>query len=149
MDVNTDDLSAFLNRAWENAKNEANTLPGQLLIEQQAAINYIATGSLSTVGKNSTSQSYGGYNPGNLTHRQITEIFTILIRKEKECRNHIIACAERDDVTIPADFDLDPAVKDLIERALGVGSEATRIPDIRDLRIPLCRPACTTTEVCA
>lgn len=140
MDVNTDDISAFLNLAWQKAGDAANTLPAQLLAEQQAALAFVTAGSLATVSKNSTSQSYAFYGPGTFTHRQITSIFTKLIRVEKETRNAILKAALRDGVTIAADFDLDPAVKDIMERYFGISTEATQLPDITELRFPKCSP---------
>lgn len=139
---NTEDLAAFLNRAWQNAQDGANTLPAQLLSEQQAAVNYIATGSIGSVGKNSANQTYAFYAARTLTHVEITRLWTRLIRQEKEVRNYILKCATRDGVTIATDFDLDPAVKDLLERVLGVSTEATAIPDIRLIRVPLCPEVC-------
>ena len=139
MDVNTDDLSAFLNLAWQNAKEGANTLSEQLLAEQQKAVSLLASGSVSSVGKNSASQSYGGYNPGNLTHRQITNIFTTLIRYYQTVKEKIIYEAEVAAIALDETFDFDQPIYDLLTRYFQVSTQAARLPDISDLRIPLDR----------
>jgi hypothetical protein len=138
VDVNTDDLSAFLNLAWQKAGDAANTLPEQLLKEQQAALTLIATGSVATVAKNSTSQSYGFYGPGNLTHRQITAIFTTLIRYYQTVKDKIIWAAAQSAVALDATFDFDQPIYDLLTKYFQVSTSAAVLPDITDLRFSPC-----------
>lgn len=138
MDVNTDDLSAFLNLAWQKAGDSANTLPGQLLAEQQAALAFVTAGSLSTVSKNSTSQSYAFYGPGTFTHRQITAIFTTLIRQYQAMKDKIICAAANADVTLETDYDFDRPIYDLLVKYFQVSTASPQIPDIREMRIPIC-----------
>lgn len=147
MDVNTDDLEAFLNLAWQNAQDGANTLPAQLLAEQQAALALLAKGSVQSVGKNSTSQSYGYYGPGNLTHRQITNAFTTLRRFYQVVKDKIVAAFATAGITIPDGFDYDQPVYDQLVKYFQVTAEADRLPDISQLRYPT---ACLTGgAVCA
>ncbi len=149
MDYTTEELQAFLNRAWLNASVDANSLPEQLLTEQQAALNFIASvGSLSHVSKNSTSQAYGGYNPGNLTMRQIVNLWTRLIEIYDDTKAAIVAAFATASIDIPDGFDFDPDVFAQMKNRLRVAGQADKMPDIRDLRVPLSRTA-TTEEVCA
>lgn len=137
MDVNTDDLSAFLTRAWNNAQETANTLLPQLEAEQQQALTMLASGSVASLSKNTASQSYGGYNPGNLTHRQITNIFTTLIRQYQTLKDKLTCAIEAsDDFTegVPADYDYDPDIYALLTKYFQVSTQAARLPDITDLR---------------
>lgn len=138
MDVNTDDLSAFLNLAWQRAGDAANTLQEQLLKEQQAALNFVATGSLATVAKNSTSQSYAFYGPGTFTHRQITAIFTTLIRYYQTVKDKITAAAAQSAVVLDATFDFDAPIYALLTKYFQVSTSAAVLPDISDLRFPPC-----------
>jgi len=140
VDVNTDDLSAFLNLAWQNASEAANSLSEQLLAEQQKALALIASGSVSSVGKNSANQSYGQYGPGNLTQRQITNIFTTLIRYYQVIKDKIACLAAH--VVPPVDmsgYDYDPTIFSLLTQFFQVSTQAARLPDIADLRIPFGR----------
>ena len=140
MDIHTDDLAAFLDRAWNNAKDAANSLPDQLSVEQQAALNYIApVGSIMSVSKNSTSQSSGGYNPGNLTLRQIVGIWTKLIELYENVQSRIVSAAARDSVTLPAGFDFDGPVYQVMKSTLTVSGRVATSPDLRDMRVPLSR----------
>ena len=136
MDVSTDDLSAFLNRAWQRAKDGANTLPDELLAQQQSVLELLAAGSIASLGKNSTSQSYAYYSPGTLTHRQIANIFTTLIRYYEVVKAKIVEAAAEASVSL-TDFDFDQPVYDLLNRYFQVSAQAARLPDIRDLRIPI------------
>jgi hypothetical protein len=139
VDYTTQELAAFLNRAWNNAASGANTLPDQLIAEQQAALNFIATvGSLSHVSKNSTSQAYGGYNPGNLTVRQIVSIWTRLIEIHDDIKVKIVDAFTEAVIVIPADYDFDIDVFAQMKNFLRQ-QEMPRMPDIRDNRVPLAR----------
>jgi hypothetical protein len=140
VDSNTDDLAAFLDRAWNNAKDGANALPEQLSIEQQAALNFIAPiGSVISVSKNSTSQSSGGYNPGNLTLRQVVGIWTKLIELYDEVKARIVSAAACDSVVLPDGFDFDGPVYQVMKSTLKVSGRVATSPDLRDLRVPLSR----------
>ncbi len=139
MDVNTDDLEAFLNLAWQNAKDAANTLPEQLLAEQQAALSLLARGSIASVGKNSANQSYGYYGPGNLTHRQITNAFTTLRRYYLIMKEKIVCAFSKAGITIPAGWDFDQPVYDQLIKFFQVSAQATVLPDITELRYPMTR----------
>ena len=139
MDVNTDDLEAFLNLAWQNAKDAANTLPEQLLAEQQAALSLLAKGSIASVGKNAANQSYGYYGPGNLTHRQITNAFTTLRRYYQTVKDKIVCAFAKADIAVPDGFDFDQPVFDQLIKFFQVSAQAARLPDITDLRIPINR----------
>lgn len=150
MDVNTDDLSAFLNLAWQNAQDGANSLPAQLLAEQQNALALLAKGSVQSVGKNSTSQSYGYYGPGNLTHRQITNAFTTLIRYYQTVKDKIIGAFATARIDVPADFDFDQPIYDQLTKFFQVSEQAPRLPNIAELRYPTpCLTGGWPTGACA
>lgn len=140
MDSNTDDLAAFLDRAWNNASDQANSLLAQLSIEQQAALDYIApVGSIMSVSKNSTSQSSGGYNPGNLTLRQVVAIWTKLIQLYSDVQARIVASAKFESVVLPAGFDFDGPIYQIMKSMITISGRVATSPDLRDLRVPLSR----------
>ena len=140
MDIHTDDLAAFLDRAWNNASDRVNSLLAQLSIEQQAALNYIAPiGSVMSVSKNSTSQSSGGYNPGNLTLRQVVGIWTKLIQLYSDIQAKIVCAAADALVVIPAGFDFDDPIYAQMKMVLTLSGRVDKSPDLRDLRVPLSR----------
>ena len=148
MDSNTDDLAAFLDRAWNNASDQANSLLEQLSIEQQSALNYIApVGSIMSVSKNSTSQSSGGYNPGNLTLRQVVAIWTKLIQLYNDVRARIVSAAAYESVALSAGFDFDGPVYQVMKSTLTVSGRVATSPDLRDLRVPLSRTETTEFDV--
>ena len=136
MDITTQDISAFLARAWQRAGDAANTLPDQLESERQAALDMIAPlGSISSVSKNSTSQASGGYNPGNLTLRQIVSIWTDLIARYNRIQAKIVelaACASPAvDLT---GFDFDGPVYTQMVNQLSIEADASGVPDISMIR---------------
>ena len=140
MDVSTDDLSAFLTRAWNNAKDGANTLPEQLEIEQQAALTLIATGSIASVGKNSAHQAYGNYNPGNLTQRQITSIYTQLKRAYYRLKDIITDKFNAAQIAI-GNFDFDVPIYQALTRApemiVWLSAPPVERPSIINLNLPV------------
>jgi hypothetical protein len=135
-DVNTDDLAAFLDSAWNAAGAAANTLPQQLQIQQQAALQLISTGSVASVGKNSAHQSMGGYSPGNLTQRQITAIYTTLIRFYQVVLDKINAAGVRDGVEFPNGYDFDPPVYAILTQFLQSSAMEESRGDITNLNLP-------------
>lgn len=139
-DFTTADLSAFLARAWMNAGTEANTLPGQLETERQSALAMLAPlGTLSSLSKNSTSQGYGGYNPGNLTLRQVVSIWTRLIDIHDDVKAQITAAFAAAVIPIPSDYDFDNDVFSQMKTFLRVAGDAPQVPDLSQIRIPLVR----------
>lgn len=139
-DFTNDELLAFLNRAWNNAGQGANSLPDQLITEQQAALAYLApVGSLSHLSKNSTAQGYGGYNPGNLTLRQIVNIWTRLTEIYADVKSQITNAFSQASIVIPGDYDFDNDTYVLMQKFIRASDSAIRQPDIRDMRIPLSR----------
>ena len=132
-DVSPEILSAFLNSAWNSAKSGANTLRDQLLSEQASALELIKLGSIGSVGKNSTSQSYMGYGPGRITAVQITESWSKLIEKYDGCKEIVLQGFADAEIDVPDDFDFDTAIYEIITKSLQI-SDAPRVPDIRDLR---------------
>ncbi len=134
-DVSSEILSAFLNRAWNSAKNGANTLRDQLLSEQSAALELISLGSIGSVGKNSASQSYMGYGPGRITAVQITESWSRLIAYYDTVKT-TIENADADSL-LDDSFDYDTPIYELITKALQSSADAPRLPDIRDIRYPI------------
>jgi len=134
-------LLAFLNDAWNRAPLSANSLRETLFNDQINALQLVKTGSVSSVGKNSTSQSYKDYGPGALTHTQIVEGLSNLLAFYDQIKGKIEAefVASADfDYTEPADFDYDPTVCDLLRKGLSAASSGVGVilPDIRDMRWP-------------
>ena len=150
-DYTSDELLAFLNRAWNNAGADANSLPDQLVAEQQAAIAFIApVGSVSHLSKNSTSLGYGGYNPGNLTIRQIVNIWTDLIRRYARVKDAIISAAAC--AVPPVDltgFDFDDSVFCQMKNQLAIECQADTVPDISTIRFGYCQRPVNPEFACA
>lgn len=146
-DYTDDELLAFLNRAWQNAGDGANSLETQLVTEQQSALAFIApVGSLSHVSKNSTAQGYGGYNPGNLTLRQIVNIWTALTRIYDQVKAQIISAFSTSAISVPGDYDFDPDVFAQMKNFIAASNQASRLPDISYLRVPLCHSGVALCE---
>ena len=109
-DFSSDDLIAFLNLAWANCTNAANSLGAQLLVEQQNRLALFApAGSISHVSKNSVSQAAAAYGPGGLSPRQITQIFSKLSRDYSsllsQCQTDSLAAGCNPTVVATFDFD--------------------------------------------
>lgn len=79
MDITTETLQTFLDDAWDAAPDAANTLRDQLRTFEKAATNLFRQGSLSSVSKNSASQSYRGPGLGSYTPVQISNAWRTLI----------------------------------------------------------------------
>ena len=148
-DVSPQLLLAFLNEAWQRASDAANSLRATLVADQVAALQLVKQGSIASVGKNSTSQSYKGYGPGSLTHVQIVEAIGNLLafydQVQSKVKAEFVASADFD-YTEPAGFDYDPTCYDVLTRTFtqqSAGSAAT-LPDIRDLRQPASPPPPTS-----
>ena len=109
---------AFLTDAWNRAGAGANTLWQTLQDDQAAALQLVKQGSIASVGKNSTSQSYKGYGAGNLTHVQIVETIGNLIGLYSQLKSKITTAFTDDTgnwpAGVPADFDFDAPVYDLL-----------------------------------
>ncbi len=140
-DVSPQILLAFLNRAWESAAATANTLRPQLVQEQVAATNFIALGSLASVGKNSSNQSYKNYGPATLTQVQIVEVYGNLLGLYDELKSRITCAFEKNTAEfpdgVPDTFDFDPAVYDLLTKTFNAMNSgvATQLTDISSLRL--------------
>ena len=85
MDIPLETLQACLDKAWSDASNDANSLVQQLLTEEQARLAlFSATGSIGSVSKNSTSQSYTGPSGASLTVLQMQKLYRMLINLYRE-----------------------------------------------------------------
>lgn len=138
-DVSSDELSAFLDLAWNNAKDGANSLPEQLGIEQQNILQLIAGGSIASLGKNSTHQAYSNYGPGSFTQRQIMGAFSTLKRYYFDAKDIITKAADEQNFALDGSFDFDVPVVDYIRKYFRLVVETPKIPDLRDLRLPMDR----------
>lgn len=145
--VHSDEYAAWLTLAWNNAAQTANSLADQLVTEQQNALALIAGagGSVMSVGKNSTHQAYSGFNPGSFTQRDITRIFSTLIRyynQAKAAVTQAFACSADFNNTVPAGYDFDIPVYPLMQDAFAViAGEPTVLPDLTKLRLPATTPS--------
>lgn len=79
MDVSAETLQAFLDNAWDAAKDAANTFRPQLRLFESQATALFAGGSIGSVSKNSVSQSYRGPGLGSYTPVQIANSWRTLI----------------------------------------------------------------------
>lgn len=135
-DVSSELLKAFLDDAWNNAPDDANSFREQLVTERKAALEMVKKGSLGNVAKNSSSQAYRGYGPGSLTHTQIVEIWQGLIDYYDEVRDKVVCAFAEADTAIPDDFDFDTTVYDLLKKFFSIGKNAAVLPDLTSLRLP-------------
>lgn len=140
-DVSPQILLAFLNDAWSRATDGANTLRATLVADQVAALVFVKAGSLASVGKNSTSQSYKGYGPGTLTHVQIVETIGNLLAFYDQVAAKIKAefyASEEFSFAEPAGFDYDAPVYQILTQTFTQTSAGSTysLPDIRELRVP-------------
>ena len=95
----------------------------------------MTTGSIASVGKNSAHQAYGNYNPGNLTLRQIVNIWSDLIARYDRIKAKIIHVASKS--TPPVDltgFDFDDPVFCQMKNQLAIENGANALPDISMIR---------------
>lgn len=152
-DVSAEHLLAALLDVWNSAKAEANTFVPQLLSEISAARSLIKMGAIASVGKNSANQSYKYREPGSPTQGQTVEVYVQLLALYNEWKakiTHEFICSADFDNAVPAGFDFDqPIVGDTdpltglltINLMAVVTGKAPQLPDIRDLRIPICPEA--------
>lgn len=144
-DVSPQLLLAFLNDAWTRAADGANKFREQLISDQTGALQLIKTGSVASVGKNSTNQSYAFYGAGVLTHVQIVETIGNLLALYDQVKLKITCAFQANadfDYTVPADFDFDQSVYDALTQLFTAQSTgvAQMLPDITRLRLPACGP---------
>lgn len=92
MDIPTETLQLFLDNAWDDAPDAANTLRQQMRANERAAGSlFSSSGSLNSVSKNSASQAYRGASLGSLTLVQIQNGWRTLIngydaqKRETDC----------------------------------------------------------------
>ncbi len=141
-DVSPQLLLAFLNDAWQRAGSAANSLRKMLVADQVAALEFVKTGAIASVGKNSANQSYRGYGPGSLTHVQIVEAIGNLLgfydQVAAKIKAEFLASADFSN-TEPAGFDYDAPVFKILTQTFTQQSagSAYSLPDLRDMRIPI------------
>ena len=88
MDISTETLQAFLDDAWDAAPASASTLRPQLrAFEKAVTAQFSTVGSIGSVSKNSTSQSYRGPGLGSYTLVQIATAWRQLINLYDEVRH--------------------------------------------------------------
>lgn len=133
-------LCGLLAAAWQKAAEGANTLRGQLLLEQATISGLLAAGSVASVSKNSASQGYSQYGPGQITQVQLVEAYGNLIGSYDNTREKVVDAFCAADIDIPEDFDFDAPIYNLLTKALNAG-DALVLPDITNLRLPRTLPA--------
>lgn len=127
----------MLEDAWENAPFQANTLRERLVFERTQVTSILKAGPISSVGKNSTSQSYRSYEAASLTHVQLAEVWTRLISYYDTVKSNILAAFVTAGISVPDTFDFDSPVHDLLVSFLRVQGQADVLPDISQLRWPV------------
>lgn len=98
MDISAETLQAFAENAWDAAANEANAYRAQLRTYEVAATNLFGGGSIASVSKNSTSQSYRGPGLGSYTPVQIANAWRMLINlyaMELACTARLYAISQK------------------------------------------------------
>jgi hypothetical protein len=100
----TQDLQRLLEDAWDNAPDGALTLREELRRNERAIGVLIAQGSLSSVSKNSSSQSYA-FGQGQLTTAEMARAWRVLINLFDRSQSIILAASlTNDDDTIYAEM---------------------------------------------
>lgn len=139
-------LLAALLDAWNRAGEAANSLRETLVGDIVSARAFVKSGSLASVGKNSTSQAYKSYGPGSHTHVQEVEMLVSLLsyydRVKSKIQAEFIASADFD-YTEPAGFDYDAPVYNILNSIFTQASAGSgyTLPDISDMRVPEPLPA--------
>ena len=140
-------MQACLDKAWTDSSNDANSLVQQLLTEEQARLNLFSMGSIGSVSKNSTSQSYTGPSGASLTVLQMQKLYRMLINlyRQKKCETDRLF--ENSIAWFLAKYttyatDADQAVYDFMVRWLSQDWETYQC-DMTDLRLPF---ACSDRE---
>ena len=114
MDIDARTLACWSENAWDDAPASANSLRAQLRIMERGAANLFSAGSLSSVSKNSASQSYAGSGFGRFSVAQIQQGFRMLIElydqelaRTKWIYNSVGTCHDEFVAAYP-DYDNDP-----------------------------------------
>lgn len=149
-DVSAEHLLAALLDVWNSAKAGANSFTPQLLAEISSARALIKFGGIASVSKNSTSQTYKFREAGTPTQGQTVEVYVQLLALYNQWKSKITTefeCSADFDNTVPAGFDFDAPIVGDVDPQTGfltktllaaVSGRAPQLPDIRDLRVPIC-----------
>ena len=129
-------MLALLADAWQNAAAAANTLREQMVNEQVAVTGVLKAGPIASVGKNSTSQAYRGYQPGSISHVQLAEAWTRLLSFYDLIQSKLQDAFAEAVIPIPAGYDFDAPIHDLLNSFLRVQGQADVLPDLSTLRWP-------------
>ena len=129
-------MLALLADAWQGAAAAANTLREQMVLEQVAVTAVLKAGPIASVGKNSTSQAYRGYQPGSISHVQLAEAWTKLISFYDLVKAKLLDGFIEASIAVPADYDFDAPIHDLLNSFLRVQGQADVLPDLSTLRWP-------------
>jgi hypothetical protein len=148
MDVSSQMLCGLLVAAWNKATEQANSLREQLLNEQGSATALVSAGSLSSVSKNTASQGYSHYGPGQVTQVQLVESYGHLIAAYDNCKYHVEVAFDDAAIEIPGDYDFDKPIYDLLTKILNSTADALVLPDITRLRLPRALPPSTGGVLC-
>jgi len=88
MDIAVETLQAFFDDAWDAAGSGANSLRDQLrAYEKSITAQFSSVGSLGSVSKNSTNQSYRGPGLGQYTVAQIQTAWRMLINLSDQMKD--------------------------------------------------------------
>lgn len=79
MDITPETLQSFLEDAWDACPAAANNLREQLRVYEKAATQLYRGGTIGSVSKNSSSQSYRGPGLGSYTPVQIANAWRLLV----------------------------------------------------------------------
>lgn len=140
MDVTTETKQGFLEDAWDNAPNDANSLRQQMRSYESSARAKTAGGMLGSVAKNNASQSYRGPGLGSYTLIQIADTWRELINLLDEVSAWVVwAIANPPTAPLPdgwpvASDDNDTFIYDIMRRKLVV-IDSYQI-DLIDLLLP-------------
>jgi hypothetical protein len=137
-DVSPQMLLAFWQAAWNAATDKANTFRDQLLIEQGKQLQFVRSGTIVTVSKNSAHHSYGHFGPGQLTQAQIVEAYGTLVLLYDKTKEEICKAFLRNPEfgQVPDGYDFDGPVYGVIFKRLQDFDTAQVRPDITNLNLP-------------
>jgi hypothetical protein len=95
--VTSHDLQRMWDDAWDSAPEGGATFREELRKYERRIGELISTGSVSSISKNSASQTYATYSVGTLTQVEITRAWRQLINLFDDIAASLVACGKDSD----------------------------------------------------
>jgi hypothetical protein len=140
LDIPLETLQAVLDQSWANVPAGNNTFVPYLLAQEQARLAlFSTTGSIGSVAKNSTSQSFTGPSGASLTVLQMQKLYRMLINLYRQKKQETDRLFQNSVAWFISKFptyatNADPAVYDFMVNWLGQDFTQYQC-DMTDLRM--------------